>query len=103
VVDSKFYQREKTIGGVKYVAQFCGLSAWLKCADSSRKESDDDESPSIRTYNKVFEYGLVEPKNITVDSFDNLEDLDAVFKFVSNVMRGKFRDKAAEKGAEAKG
>lgn len=103
MANKKFYQRTKEINGVKYTAQFSGLSAWLRCADEAKKDDDGDESSTIRIYNRVFEAGLVEPKGLTVDDFEDMEVLDKVFGFVSNVMKGKFRDRTEEKGSEAKG
>lgn len=103
MANKKFYQKTKVIDGVKYTAQFCGLSAWLRCADAAKKDDEGDESSTIRIYNQVFEAGLVEPKGLTVDDFEDMETLDKVFGFVSGVMKGKFRDQAEAKGTEAKG
>lgn len=102
MANKKFYQRTKEINGVKYTAQFSGLSAWLRCADAARKDDDEEESVNTRIYNKVFEAGLVEPKGVTVDDFEDMETLDKVFGFVSGVMKGKFRDRTEEKGTEGK-
>lgn len=102
MANKKFYQVEKEINGVKYTAQFSGLSAWLRCTDAAKQDNGSDDPSNIRIYEKVLEAGLVEPKGLTVDDFDDMDNLDAVFKFVSNVMKGKFRTQTEKKGTEAK-
>lgn len=97
-----FYQKTKEIKGVKYTAQFSGLSAWLRCTDDAKQDDGSGTPASVRIYEKVFDAGLVEPKGLKVDDFESMEDLDEVFNFVSGVMKGKFRDPAEKKGTEAK-
>ena len=103
MANGKFYQITKEIDGVKYTAQFSGLAAWLRCADEAKKDDGMDEGANLRIYNRVFEAGLVEPKGLTVDDFEDMDTLDKVFGFVSGVMKGKFRNQAEKKGTEAKG
>ena len=100
---TKFYQVTKEIKGVKYTAQFSGLSAWLRCTETAKQDDGTGEAGNVKVYETVFEAGLVEPKGLKVDDFDNMEDLDAVFSFVSGVMKGKFRAQAEEKGTKEKG
>lgn len=99
----KFYQVTKEIRGVKYTAQFSGLSAWLRCAESAKEDDGTGDPSNVRIYEKVFDAGLVEPKGLKVDDFDSMEDLDAVFGFVSGVMKGKFRAQSEEKRTKEKG
>ena len=99
----KFYQVSKEINGVKYTAQFSGLSAWLRCTESAKQDDGTGESTNVKVYETVFDAGLIEPKGLKVDDFDSMEDLDAVFGFVSGVMKGKFRTQAEEKGTKEKG
>ena len=102
MANKKFYQVEKEINGVKYTAQFSGLSAWLRCTDAAKQDDGSGDPANLRIYEKVLEAGLVEPKGLTVEDFDDMDGLDAVFSFVSNVMKGRFRTQAEKKGTEAK-
>lgn len=95
----KFYQRSKEINGVKYTAQFNGLSAWLKCVDASYIEGTQTTSAELFSEN-LLKMGLVEPK-VTVDDFETQAELNDVTEFVKGVMRGDFRD--TEAPAKAKG
>lgn len=87
-----FYQRKKVINGIEYTAQFNGMSAALDAID----ENYIDGSSNI-SMNKLAKYILenviIEPKGLTPDDFETIEDLNAVVKFGTNVMQGKFRNK----------
>ena len=94
-----FYTREKEINGKKYVAQFSGLSAALDAAESSYiVDSSNISTKKFSEY--VFKHIIVEPKNLSVDDFDNMEEFNEVLKFGREVMQGKFRD--AKDAAAAK-
>ncbi len=95
---NKFYTREKTIGGVKYVAQFNGLSENFRAIDSSYISGSQNTSlEKLNSY--ILENVIVEPKGLTIDDFDDLETFNEVINFGHQVMQGKFRDKneAADK------
>ena len=98
----KFYTVEKEIGGVKYVAQFNGLSAALNAVDNCYIDGTSNISAG-KMADYLFAHVIVEPKGITVDDFDNLEDLNAVTDFAREVMQGNFRDKAVEGATKTKG
>lgn len=88
----KFYQRKKVINGVEYTAQFNGLSAALDAVDSNYIENSSNISAN-KLAKYIFENVIVEPKGLTADSFDNMDDFNAVIKWAQEVMQGKFRDK----------
>lgn len=89
---NKFYTREKVINGKKYVAQFNGLSCALRAVDSTY--IDDTQNTSVEKFAKyIFENVIVEPKGLTIDDFDSMEEFNEVTKFGREVMQGKFRDK----------
>lgn len=97
----KFYQVTKEINGITYVAQFNGLSCALKAVD----QSYIDDSKNISTLefaNYIFDNVIVEPSNLSVDDFETMEEFQEVVKFGREVMQGKFRDKAANKGTDKK-
>lgn len=97
----KFYQVEKEINGVKYVAQFNGLSAWLRCVDQSYCDDSSNTSTEKLAAN-VLSMGLIEPK-VTVDDFESQDELTEVTSFVQNVMKGNFRAKSEKKPTEEQG
>ena len=99
---AKIYTAEKTINGVTYKAQFNGLSAALQAVDNSYIEGSSNTS-TLKLAEYILGNVIVEPQGLTVDDFDSLDDFNAVIKFGSDVMHGKFRN-AADKGtAKAKG
>ncbi len=87
-----FYKRTKTIGGNQYTAQFNGLSAALDAVDENYIDGSSNIS-SKKFAQYIFDNVIVEPKGLTPDSFDNADDMNAVVKWASEVMQGKFRDK----------
>ncbi len=46
---------------------------------------------------------IVEPKGLTADSFDTMEEYNAVTTWGRDVMYGKFRKESNANGAKAKG
>ncbi|MBC5711002.1 hypothetical protein H8S75_23985 [Hungatella sp. L12] len=101
-MNKKFYQVEKEINGTKYIAQFSGISAALRAADSSHMEGS--EAISAEKYGQyILEHIIVEPKGLTADDFDSLEDYNAVTSWGRDVMQGKFRNEAETAGSTAKG
>ena len=94
----KPYIVEKEINGVKYIAQFNGLSAALEAVDSCYV--DGSSNISTKKLNKyLLENVIVEPKGLTIDDFDSVEELNAVASFAREAMQGNFRDKAHEGAA----
>ena len=91
ITASKFYTRTKEINGKSYTAQFNGLSAALNAIDGSYL--NDSSNVSISKLSKyVLENVIVEPANLTVDDFDDLDELNEVVRFGMEVMQGKFRN-----------
>ena len=88
---NKFYQRKKVINGVEYTAQFNGLSSALRAVDENYIEGTSNIGIN-KLAEYVFNHVIVEPKGLTVDSFDTIDDLNAVLKWAQGVMQGKFRD-----------
>lgn len=91
--NKKFYTVEKEINGVKYVAQFSGLSAALKAVDDSYIDGTDNVS-MIKLSEYVFNHVVVEPKGLTADDFDNLKEFNDVMNWAQAVMQGQFRPAA---------
>lgn len=90
---NKFYAVTKEINGKKYVAQFNGLSCALKMVDQSYIEGTNNTSVE-KIAKFVFENAIVEPKGLTVDDFDSIEEFNEVVTFGREVLQGKFRDEA---------
>ena len=97
---NKFYTVEKEINGTKYVAQFAGLSTALRAVDSSYIEGTNNTSTE-KLAQYLFKYIIVEPKNLSIDDFDSMEEFNEVVSFARQVMSGDFREEA--KKGEAKG
>lgn len=99
---NKFYTVKKEICGKEYVAQFSGISAALRAVDASYIEGTSNTSvEKLAKY--LFENIIVEPKGLTVDDFDSIDEFNQVVAFARQVMQGEFRDQKNEGTAEATG
>ena len=97
MANNKFYTVEKEINGTKYVAQFGGISTALRAVDASYIEGTNNTSlEKLAAY--LFKHIIVEPKNLSVDDFDNMQEFNDVVTFAREVMQGDFRE-AADTGA----
>lgn len=93
---TKFYTKEKEINGVKYTAQFNGLSFALKAVDENYIEGTSNVSNAgLAQY--LLDKVIVDPKGLQIDDFDTLEELTEVTEFARDVMQGKFRPTENEK------
>jgi len=98
----KNYAVKKEINGKEYIAQFNGISTALDAVDSCY--IDGTSNISTRKLNKfLLEHVIVEPKGLTVDDFETVEELNEVTGFAREVMQGNFRDQAEQGAAKAKG
>lgn len=96
------YTKTKTIGGKEYTAQFNGLSNALDAIDNSYMDKSDRISiRKISGY--IFEHVIVEPKGLTADDFDDMDELNEVVRFGMEVMQGKFRGEQDTSGTEKAG
>lgn len=89
------YTVKKTINGTEYTAQFNGISAALKAVDESYLEGTNNTSVA-KLSKYLFENVIVEPKGLTADDFDSMEEFNEVISFAKEVMQGNFRDKKDE-------
>jgi hypothetical protein len=90
--NKKFYTRKKTINGKEYTAQFNGLSTTLSALDNCYID-DSKNLSNIKLANYIFDNVIVEPKGLTPDDFDDIDEFNEVIKWAQGVMQGKFRDK----------
>ena len=102
MANKKFYTVEQEINGKKYVAQFNGVSAALKAVDSTYIDGTNTTS-LIKLTEYILKHVVVEPKGLTADDFDSMDELSEVTDFAGGVMRGDFRDKAVKTAAAKKG
>lgn len=91
----KFYSIEKEINGKKYTAQFSGLSLALKAVDECYIEGTNNTSVE-KMSQYLFDKVIVSPKGLTVDNFDNMEELNEVIEFARNVMQGDIKPETAK-------
>ena len=96
MANAKFYTVENEINGVKYIAQFSGLSSALKAVDDSYIPGSDNIS-MVKLSEYIFKHVIVEPKNLDADSFETLDEFNAVVNWAQTVMQGNFRPKAEQK------
>ena len=93
----KFYTVENKINGVNYTAQFNGISAALDALDGCYIDGSDNVSmKKISKY--VLENVIVEPKGLTADDFETLDELSEVVNWGREVMQGNFRPKEKVEG-----
>lgn len=99
---AKFYTVEKKIGNTTYTAQFNGISAALDAVDATY--IDGTSTTSLQKMAKyLLENVIVEPKGLTVDDFDTIEEFNEVTTWARQVMQGEFRPKEDKGAAERKG
>lgn len=88
---NKYYTREKEINGKKYTAQFSGISTAIRAVDSSYIDgSSVTSTEKLGQY--ILDYVIVEPKGLTADDFESLDEYNEVTTWGRDVMYGKFRD-----------
>ena len=88
--NKKFYTATKEINGKKYTAQFNGLSCALRAVDSTYIEGTNNTSVE-KMADYIFQNVIVEPKGLTIDDFESMEECNEVVSFGRDVMQGKFR------------
>lgn len=90
---NKTYTVEKEIKGKKYTAQFNGLSAALEAVDNTYLDGSSNTS-MIKMTDYLFENVIVEPKGLTVDDFEDMEEMSEVVNFARKVMQGELKSKS---------
>lgn len=99
---AKNYTIKKEIHGKEYTAQFNGISTALAAVDSCYID-DSNNLSTAKMAKYLLEHVVVEPKGLTPDDFDSLEELNAVTSFAREVMQGNFREEAQQSATNAKG
>lgn len=102
MTENKFYTVRKTINGKEYVAQFSGISVALKAVDASYIDGTNNTSVE-KMAQYLFDNIIVEPKNLTIDDFETMDEFNQVIAFARGVMQGEFREKKDEGAAKAAG
>ena len=87
-----FYTVKQTINGKEYIAQFSGISTALKAVDESYIEGSSNTS-TVKLAEYLFANIIVEPKNLSIDDFEDMDEFNEVIAFANKVMKGEFRDK----------
>lgn len=99
---TKFYTAKKTVNNKEYTAQFNGISAALEAIDNCY--IDGTSNVSMAKLSKyILDNVIVEPKGLTPDDFDTLEEFQEVIGFGREVMEGKFRPAEDSGTAKKKG
>lgn len=103
MADKKFYTVTKEINGKQYVAQFNGLSYMLKLTDDTYLSDTSSNHSNVKTAAMLFEDVIVDPKGLTPDDFDNMDEYNEVTNFALQVAQGRFRDKQNTGEEKSKG
>lgn len=80
-------EKTRTLNGIEYTARFSGILTALRMIDSCYIDGSSNTSMA-KTYEYLFKNVIVEPKNLTADDFDDVEDLNEVVAFATEVMQG---------------
>lgn len=112
----------ETINGVEYVAKFNGITEALRAIDSTYIDGTDTTSvKKLSEY--LFENVIIEPKKLSFDEFESMDEYNKVVAFARDamqggetmtefnkvigfgreVMQGTFRNTTEQKTARAKG
>lgn len=102
MANKSFYTAKKTINGKEYIAQFNGISASLEAIDRSYIDGTNTTS-MVKLSKYLLENVIIEPKGLTADDFDSMDEFNDVISFAREVMQGEFRDKADESTTAKKG
>lgn len=86
------YTVTKEINGKTYVAQFNGLSYALRLVDETYISDTSSNHSNAKMAKKLFSEVIVEPKGLTPDSFNDMDEYNEVAKFALDVAQGKFRN-----------
>jgi len=97
-----FYSVTKTINGKEYKAQFNGLSYMLRLTDETYISNESSNRSNAKMAKMLFEDVIVEPRGLTVDSFEDMDEYNDVVKFALEVAQGKFRNKQNTGETESK-
>lgn len=95
MANKKFYTVEKEINGVAYKAQFNGISAALEAQDGFYIDGTNNIS-NIKLANYILKNVIVDPKGLTPDDFNSVDELAEVIAFGREVMQGDFRPEKDE-------
>ncbi|MGN1456961.1 MAG: hypothetical protein ACI4XP_03280 [Acutalibacteraceae bacterium] len=100
----KFSQAEKKINGVTYKAQFNGIMAALDAIDNSYIDGTNRTS-TTKLAKYVLENVIIEPANMQIDDFEDMDTFQKVIAFGQEVMQGQFQPEKNEKstGTKSKG
>lgn len=99
-MESNVKQFKKTINGTEYTAQFYGLREALN-AEKQYTDERTGRVDKIKLFDYIFDNVIVSPPGLSIDSFEDLDELDEVAAFGVQVLRNKFRPEN-ESGAKGR-
>lgn len=98
---ANFYQVSKEIKGKNYTAQFNGISAALEAIDNSYV--DGTSNTSVKKLSEyLFTRVIVDPTNLKIDDFDNIDEFNEVIAFAREVMQGELKPEKTETAKKEK-
>ena len=100
-MEKNFYTVKKVINGKEYTGQFSGISVAIQAIDNSYIEGTNNTSVA-KMAKFILDNVIVDPVGLTVDDFDNMDELNEVITFGREVMQGDFRNKKDKGTTEEK-
>lgn len=95
-------QYPKEINGTVYTAQFMGVRAALR----AEKQYTDERTGRVdkeKLYDYIFDNVIVSPPGLSIESFDDMTEIDEVVAFGVQVLRNRFRPQDSEDGSGESG
>lgn len=89
------YKVTKEIDGTKYTAQFAGCSVALRATDDCKDKNGEVSNLKLSQF--LLDHVIVDPVNLTVDDFEDVEKLGNVTSFAGEVMSGKIKPEKTTK------
>lgn len=99
-MSGNYTQHKKEINGVVYTAQFNTLREAIK-AKKIYQDSVTGRIDTEKLYDYIFQNVIVDPPGLTIEDFDDLDELSEVALFGTQVLNNRFRETGTDKGTDS--
>lgn len=93
---NNYTQYKKEINGVTYTAQFNTLRETLRAKKAYCDSRGNVDTELLADY--LFKNVIVDPPGLTIEHFDDLDELNAVTLFATQVLHNRFRQSEPDEG-----
>lgn len=97
---TNFYTVKKTFNGKEYTAQFSGISVAVRAIDSTYIDGTSTTSTE-KLGDYILNNIIVDPKGLTADDFETLDEYNEVTRWARDVMYGRFRNETDKNTGKA--